>query len=591
MKEPSESILCGRRAIENYSEITLIKDVTWDEHAECWYICFGVLLEDEPINLPTYTEWYITIDDSYPSGTIKVYPANHNGIKGTFFHQSCNAKIAENGQWRSGDLCLRDPYADICGQSCEPKDEKTRLDWNFYRTIKWIKAANKGNLIKADDFFELPQIPWTCNLHLVFDEDIVSFMEWESTDSKCGICTLIRKEKVLCVTEFRDLKGNLCKGTVWGDYFSEKKQCKYEAGWILLKSIPVVNGWQCPINYGELFQAIENQGEDFKTLITPLLKKLRKKKASILLIGFPIPKLYGGEKNNIHWWAIRLPKLSNQYSIKTGFRPIERNYVFCDFKFIIKNNREIEWMITENWTSESLMSRGMYSIDVCKLNFLIIGCGAVGSSVAEQLVRSGITRITLMDDDILNAGNIVRHSLEYGDIDCKKTNALKRHLSSINCHAKIYELQSRLEANNASVMNEYSVIIDCTGNDEVLQLLNERKKAAIVCSVSVGYRANNVYFGYHKGFGFPIKKYVDKFRDYIKKDSEDMEGEKIPWEGIGCWNPVFPACSIDMVMASTMAVKLLTKLIDSNCAEDKMILFQWKEKGNEGIGFYDAVCL
>lgn len=111
---------------------------------------------------------------------------------------------------------MRDPYADICGQSCEPKDAKTRLDWNFYRTIKWIKAANKGNLIKADDFFELPQIPWTCNLHLVFDEDIVSFMEWESTDSKCGICTLIRKEKVLCVTEFRDLKGNLCKGTVWG---------------------------------------------------------------------------------------------------------------------------------------------------------------------------------------------------------------------------------------------------------------------------------------------------------------------------------------------------------------------------------------
>jgi len=41
---------------------------------------------------------------------------------------------------------------------------------------------------------------------------------------------------------------------------------------------------------------------------------------------------------------------------------------------------------------------------------MIVGCGALGSTVADSLARSGIAELTLIDGDILEAGNLVRHT-------------------------------------------------------------------------------------------------------------------------------------------------------------------------------------
>lgn len=62
----------------------------------------------------------------------------------------------------------------------------------------------------------------------------------------------------------------------------------------------------------------------------------------------------------------------------------------------------------------------------------IIGCGSVGSTVAENLARSGVTNFTLWDFDTVEPHNIVNQMFRQKDIGLPKVEALKNILLEIN---------------------------------------------------------------------------------------------------------------------------------------------------------------
>lgn len=62
----------------------------------------------------------------------------------------------------------------------------------------------------------------------------------------------------------------------------------------------------------------------------------------------------------------------------------------------------------------------------------IIGCGSVGSTIAELLVRLGLTQITLYDFDKVVAHNIANQMFAHADIGVPKVEAVKRMLCAIN---------------------------------------------------------------------------------------------------------------------------------------------------------------
>lgn len=62
----------------------------------------------------------------------------------------------------------------------------------------------------------------------------------------------------------------------------------------------------------------------------------------------------------------------------------------------------------------------------------IIGCGAIGSTVAENLVRFGITKISLYDFDIVEPKNIANQMFRRVDIGKTKVEALANILYDIN---------------------------------------------------------------------------------------------------------------------------------------------------------------
>lgn len=68
----------------------------------------------------------------------------------------------------------------------------------------------------------------------------------------------------------------------------------------------------------------------------------------------------------------------------------------------------------------------------CKSRIHIIGCGSVGSTVAELLARFGLTDFVLYDFDIVEPHNIVNQMFTVKHLQKPKTEALKEMLVEIN---------------------------------------------------------------------------------------------------------------------------------------------------------------
>lgn len=77
-------------------------------------------------------------------------------------------------------------------------------------------------------------------------------------------------------------------------------------------------------------------------------------------------------------------------------------------------------------------SRDVFDPSKVKERIHIIGCGSVGSSIAELLARCGLTRFTLYDFDVVEPKNIANQMFLDKQIGQKKTKALADLLCAIN---------------------------------------------------------------------------------------------------------------------------------------------------------------
>ena len=68
----------------------------------------------------------------------------------------------------------------------------------------------------------------------------------------------------------------------------------------------------------------------------------------------------------------------------------------------------------------------------------IIGCGSVGSTIAELLVRFGLTKLTLYDFDTVEPKNLANQMFRQGHVGMLKTTALLKMLCEINPEVSTY---------------------------------------------------------------------------------------------------------------------------------------------------------
>lgn len=80
---------------------------------------------------------------------------------------------------------------------------------------------------------------------------------------------------------------------------------------------------------------------------------------------------------------------------------------------------------------------GFFDPSTVKNEVHIIGCGAIGSTLAMNFARCGITNIHLWDFDTVQAHNIANQQYRLTQVDQPKTQALQDMMKEINPHIKL----------------------------------------------------------------------------------------------------------------------------------------------------------
>jgi molybdopterin/thiamine biosynthesis adenylyltransferase len=107
---------------------------------------------------------------------------------------------------------------------------------------------------------------------------------------------------------------------------------------------------------------------------------------------------------------------------------------------------------------------------------LIVGLGSVGSYITEQLVRSGVGAVTLVDHDKVEASNLSRTMFSLRDVGRTKVAALTRRLLEINPNLILEPYDATFESVGGErlrgAFQRASLVISVTDDHRVQTLVN-----------------------------------------------------------------------------------------------------------------------
>ena len=126
---------------------------------------------------------------------------------------------------------------------------------------------------------------------------------------------------------------------------------------------------------------------------------------------------------------------------------------------------------------------------------LVVGCGALGTVVCEQLVRAGVGTVTVVDRDVVELSNLQRQTL-FTERDAErrvpKAEAAKSRLAAVNGSVTVRAFVDDLHAGNAlRYASECDLVVDCLDNFESRYILNDcavRLAIPLVYGGAVGMR-------------------------------------------------------------------------------------------------------
>lgn len=596
---PSKILIDAKRALYTLRQVKALGDWALEDSLGKWVLrCILHIDSANPSLIPDDTVWYVLVDNIYPLGQIKFYPAKRGSITKTFHHQMYNASKDERIPWRTGDICIQTTthIFGLHGYDTEPYDHHQRLKWHFQRAIQWLEKASKGTLVKEGDYFELPDYDndtLAKPIAVACWESFGTFKIWENRFGNSGaidLGLLKNRSQTYIPLSFKSYPDNdiLLKPT-WNQYIIDSVAETDFGVWVLFPDLIAMEPWQAPMNWGELLQIAQQQNINIHDLVRRVSRQLRNGKPHIALFGFPIPDKVGVQPAQVHWQALLLPVLSHGKFTANGFRTNELGYSMRDRR-LLSGKQDIDWQKTENWHPDQISTRGHFDNELTISRILVIGTGAIGSLICELLARGGTKDIVLIDNDELEIGNLVRHTLILDDVGMAKSERLEKRLLKINPNLQTKGINSKFQEineNEREMIQACKVVFNCTANDEVLYFCEEFpwKFEKIFCSVSVGYKAKRIYIFVSKGMYFPRSNFQTMIQEWLQKDKDEFGNIQLPRTGTGCWHPAFPARADDMWLAASITLKYFEKNLNIDSNSIKFAVFQQ----NDNKGTYSGI--
>ncbi len=243
-----------------------------------------------------------------------------------------------------------------------------------------------------------------------------------------------------------------------------------------------------------------------------------------IAVGYPIP-----DTKEIHWEWMLVPLIP--------FQQGEKNY-------------DLYWGRSINASASRFFGRGGFSEGITDQNILILGVGAVGSSLAEVLTRGGVKKITVSDPDFVEAGNVCRSTYTFSDIHSKKSAILGDRLLKISPFVNVLTANVSLipqfrhqqgYQEQKKAMSAYTLIIDCTANDAVAWMLDQMQLDATVINLSISDEAKHLVAVTNTG-----REAILPAKRQIFSALGQTETKATFYEGAGCWHPTFRASFADI---------------------------------------------
>ncbi len=248
---------------------------------------------------------------------------------------------------------------------------------------------------------------------------------------------------------------------------------------------------------------------------------------------------------------------------------------------------------TENRTKfEAALSernKGLLAKGLSEVNVLIVGCGSVGSYMAEKLIRAGIGAMTLIDPDEVEPYNLTRTTFKYDDIGTLKVEALSVHLKAINPWSSIEVESEKFEAVSKQKLKDYvqacSLII-CGADDKVTQgILNRvasyHDKPMIVPGLYQGAKGGEVVMVL-PGVT-PCLECTVEGRSFTATQTEETVGRQTDYGTGRLEGEIALGCDVHHVagIASKIALSLLSLMLSGDKVEiGKFILKPLQDKTN-----------
>lgn len=106
----------------------------------------------------------------------------------------------------------------------------------------------------------------------------------------------------------------------------------------------------------------------------------------------------------------------------------------------------------------------------------IVGVGALGSFIADLLVRAGVRRLTLIDGDLVMPGNVVRHVVGVDAVGMPKVDAVKqqltRHDPSLANDVAVVREPLTTGAEATELIADHDLVVDATADFATTALLH-----------------------------------------------------------------------------------------------------------------------
>jgi adenylyltransferase/sulfurtransferase len=112
---------------------------------------------------------------------------------------------------------------------------------------------------------------------------------------------------------------------------------------------------------------------------------------------------------------------------------------------------------------------------ISSLKVAVIGCGALGSAIAEMLTRLGVKELLLVDADVVELSNLHRtHVFTEKDLMRPKALVCKEYLKKINNNIKINIVLDILDNKNAeNIVKGNDIVFDALDNLNYRLILND----------------------------------------------------------------------------------------------------------------------